>query len=175
NFVGWPIRMMKGGEGPAAELYAGIIGMAVDAAGTLFWNPRYAQKHWEGDLLDSLDELRRAGTAEKEPRIAQHIFREIFVRQMTDWWNPWQIDRGDQFHIYNEKYLKTFEETVRNLSEERLAALQFVLQIQEEQGRLGHLSEYQKRGLILLKAIVEKKKWERSLKWLNYGIAQYVQ
>ncbi|MBI2082204.1 MAG: hypothetical protein HYT76_01415 [Deltaproteobacteria bacterium] len=174
NFVGWPIRMMKGGEGPAAEFYAWIIGMAVDAAGTLFWNPRYKQKHWEEDLFDSLDQFQGTCGSPQDQKIAHHIFREIFVRQMTDWWNPWQMDRGNQFYLYNEKYLRTFEETVRNLSEERLAALQFVIQIQEEQERLGNLSDYQKRGLILFKAIVEKKEWERSLKWLNYGFTQSV-
>ncbi|MBI2981707.1 MAG: hypothetical protein HYY44_05385 [Deltaproteobacteria bacterium] len=175
NFVGWPIRMMQGGEGPAAEFYAWIIGMAVDAAGTLFWNPRYEQKHWEGDLLDSLDELQKAGTQPEEQKIAHHIFREIFVRQMTDWWNPWQIDRGDQFYIYNEDYLKTFDKSVSKLSEERKNTLRRVIEIEEERERMGQLSDYQKRGLILFKAIVEKREWERRSKWLNYGFTQSVQ
>lgn len=121
--IGNPIQSSLGGDTAVAKLVGFSVGMGMDGAITLFYNPRYQKKEWAWDLHASLARYQSAATAEERGTIANHVVEDIFNRQMTDW-SLKSLVSGKGLRKFNDAYLKTFRDEVEHSTPEEKSALE---------------------------------------------------
>lgn len=125
SYIGNPIKAGLGGDTSLAQWGGFATGMTIDAAVTVFYNPRADKKHWAWDLHESLAAFEQH--PEQQPAIADHVMDEIFNRQMTDW-DLKSFVSGNGLHRFNPDYLRMFDEEVTTLSVEERKNLEKVYQ-----------------------------------------------
>lgn len=107
--IGSPIQASFGGDTAVAKLVGFTVGMGMDGAITLFYNPRYEKREWAWDLRQSLAAYQNAKTEAEQEAISEYVLGKIYLRQMTDW-DLKSFVAGRGLRTFNQDYLRTLRE-----------------------------------------------------------------